>query len=92
MHICYLFVDADGTENISNYKPTRHPTEEFWVIIKQTPLEAHKVVAETVCYDCITEVPQGTIKALFGLNITWKDEPIKVDWDKKIQLKLESKE
>ena len=68
MQSCFFFVDADGTENVSNIMPTRHDSEPFWVIIKKKIIYDeschHDIVSKTVCYDDITELPKGTIKQL----------------------------
>lgn len=29
----------------------------------------------------LTSIPHGTIKKITGKTITWKDEPIKLEWD-----------
>ena len=85
MQSCFFFVDADGTENVSNIMPTRHDSEPFWVIIKKKIIYDeschHDIVSKTVCYDDITELPKGTIKQLFGVELKWEDKPIKIDWN-----------
>ena len=70
----YFFVDSDGTENVSNILPTRHE-EGFWtaeVIIKNDN-------KKDVITDSITELPRGTINALFNVNLTFKDNPIMIE-------------
>lgn len=85
MQSCFFFVDADGTENVSNLMPIRHASEPFWVILKKNivydELSHHNIVSKTVCYDAITELPKGTIKQLFGVELKWEDNPIKIDWN-----------
>lgn len=70
----YFFVDGDGTENVSNYMPKRHLRESFWVC------EAKDSKGRTV--DKITEVPKGTIEALFKIKLTWSDAPIVIEYSK----------
>lgn len=71
---CYFFVDEDGTENVSNLPPKKHPKEGFWIVTKE---ENGK---ESIVWDAITELPRGTIKALFKVELTWDSAPIKIDW------------
>lgn len=75
----YFFVDKDGTENCSNEPPYRHETEAFWVCphIRKSSPHGDKVV-----YDNITELPNGTIKQLFNVKLTWDDEPIKLEFER----------
>lgn len=71
----YFFVDEDGTEGVSNTLPERHKGEgNFWI----APIEKTKYSNNPI--DDIVELPQGTILALFGKNITWEDNPIMIEF------------
>ena len=68
----YFFVDSDGTENVSNIKPIKNVKEGFYTYeIKLKP--------SNVITDKLTELPKGTLKQLFGKNITFEDEPIMIE-------------
>jgi hypothetical protein len=77
---CYFFVDDDGTENVSNYPPERHPTEGFWVVYKNIDNK------KETFFDGITELPKGTFEALFKKKLTWKDNPVKIDWGSEVDM------
>ena len=71
MQSCFFFVDADGTENVSNLMPIRHASEPFWVILKKNIVDEsshHNIVSKTVCYDDITELPKVQLSSYLGLN------------------------
>ena len=71
----YFFVDGDGTENVSNFLPRRHPSEAFWVVE-----ECVSINGKATIRDALTELPRGTVKTLFGRELTWDDLPIKIDY------------
>lgn len=83
---CYFFVDSDGTENVSNYPPLRHPNNKFWIVLKNNELNNNipsineSNIDNLINYDSITELPKNTIKLLFGKTLTWNDSPIKLDY------------
>lgn len=56
----FFFVDSDNTEGCANVKPYKHPMG-FWMTDEPNN---------------ITELPKGTIKRIYGINITFNDEPI----------------
>lgn len=68
----YFFVDGDGTENVSNHLPIRHHTESFWTCEEKN--------SDGITIDLITELPRGTIEALFKLKLTWNDSPIMIEY------------
>ena len=70
----YYFVDSDGTENVSNIEPSRFE-DKFW-IAEQSMYR----MGERIMFDAITELPKGTIMALFGVNLTFNDEPILITY------------
>lgn len=84
---CYFFVDSDGTENVSNHPPMRHPKNKFWVVLKDDVLNGDIPyidkynIDKLISYDSITELPRNTIKSLFGKTLTWEDSPIKIDFN-----------
>ena len=84
---CYFFVDNDGTENVSNRPPLRHPSQKFWVVLKSNKTDINKLpytkdtIDNETDYDSIVELPRNTIKTLFGKTLTWKDSPIKISYD-----------
>ena len=68
----WLCVDGDGNEYIAEEKPIRwceHPNNTIYYKWWTTKEE----------YDSIIELPQGTIKRLIGKELTWDDEPFKLD-------------
>lgn len=73
---CYFFVDSDGTENVSNHPPIRHPNYRFWVILKDNILNDdisyvnEYNIDKLISYDSIIELPKNTIKSLFGKTLT----------------------
>lgn len=71
----YYFVDEDGTEGVSNKEPFKHPTENFWVIKDDLNKEGYSL-------NNIVELPKGTIKALFQINLTWNEKPIMIENNK----------
>lgn len=81
---CYFFVDSDGTENVSNYPPLRHPNNKFWVVLNTYKTDDDKPYIDSsnidnlVNYDLITELPKNTIKTLFGKELIWEDSPIRI--------------
>ena len=70
----YYFVDEDGTEGVSNREPLRHPTEHFWTTKDITSPKGYSL-------NGIVELPKGTIKTLFQINLTWDGKPIMIDND-----------
>lgn len=76
----YFFVDEDGTENMSNTKPTRHEKEPFWVIKKtQADLNSFNT-REINDYTSMIELPKGMIEKLIGYELKWEDDPISIVW------------
>lgn len=71
---CYFFVDNDGTENVSNIPPKKHPSEPFWIVTKEVNGK------EKIVWDAIVELPRNTIHALFGVHLDWNSNPIKITW------------
>lgn len=72
----YFFVDEDGTEGVSNTPPRRNPDGgQFWIAPIDIPLCRNK---KTI--DDIVELPKGTIQTLFGRILTWKDNPILIEF------------
>jgi hypothetical protein len=67
----YFFVDGDGTENVSNLPPIRHFKHSFWIVYNEKTSEIN--------YDAIVELPKGTINKLFGKDLTFDDNPIKIE-------------
>ena len=84
---CYFFVDSDGTENVSNRPPLRHPNNKFWVVLKDNILDGNipyvneNNIDKLISYDLITELPRNTIESLFGKKLKWEDSPIKIDFN-----------
>lgn len=76
--ICYFFVDEDGTENVSNICPIRHPEHNFWIIIKPMIIANGNIqdLFNYIDFDSIVELPRNTIKSLFNVNLTFNDDPI----------------
>ena len=70
----YFFVDTDGTENVSNVLPTKNPNG-FWTV----ETIVYNARGKPIVYDAITELPRGTIKALFDKELTFNDPPILVE-------------
>lgn len=64
--MAWLTVDKDGTENIFQFRPKK--TEKFY-----TPLYT---------YSMWLTIPKGSIKKLIGHELTWEDEPVKIDDEK----------
>ena len=56
----YFFVDSDGTEGCSNEKPYKHAMG-FWMTDQPNN---------------IVELPKGTIYRIYGVNLTYVDDPI----------------
>lgn len=78
--ITFYFVDEDGIEYASNVKPTRHKSEPIW-IIKKTSMDINTLEKKEVDdYKSMVELPNGTIKKLFGVELKWQDEPINIEW------------
>lgn len=64
---CYYFVDSDGTECVSNVLPYRH-SEGFWE------------VDENIDRNGIVELPPNTIYNLFNIHMSFKDNPICIEY------------
>lgn len=68
----WLCVDGDGNEYIADEKPIRwieHPNNNLY----------HEWWTRGDEDDIIIEIPRGTIKRLIGKELTWDDEPFKLD-------------
>lgn len=65
----YLVVEPNGNELIFSEPPCRIDEYSFsgWF-------------SNNIYTQCVY-IPQGTIKKITGKSITWKDDPIKLEWD-----------
>lgn len=59
----WLVVDKNGTECVFTVKPTRSPYGTWRVY----------------CFGNYIELPKGSIKKLIGKELTWSDEPVKLE-------------
>ena len=66
--MAWVAVDKDGTEVIYNPEPYRDTVDFMWCI-------------ESDFYSGAIQLPKGTIKQLFGVELKWEDKPIKIDWN-----------
>lgn len=64
--MAWLAVDKNGKEFVYNSKPIRY--DEYFD-------EDH--FGEGCVHVCL---PQGSIKKLIGRELTWNDEPVKLEW------------
>lgn len=70
----YLAVNKDGSEIISRHLPERSDLSNEWVdLYEYTNCGGNQNDIEIQI-----ELPQGTIKKLIGKELTWNDEPIKL--------------
>lgn len=58
-------VDGDGKELAYSSKPTRYQKDKMWLC----------VVPPSVDVD-VYLLPKGIIRKLFGVTLTWEDEPL----------------
>lgn len=65
--MCYLAVDKDGTEIISDFKPERFHDNNTWDI-DANPNDDINLIT----------LPKGSIKKLIGMIMTWENEPYKI--------------
>lgn len=62
--MAWLAVDADKSEWIYDRKPTRQSFKDVWACDGE--------------YDCMIELPAGSIARLIGRELTWEDEPVMI--------------
>jgi hypothetical protein len=63
--MAWLAVDKDGTECLFKYLPSRGSISEEWFASIDT-IQSNIVLVH------------GSIKALIGKDLTWKDEPVEI--------------
>lgn len=62
--MAWVAVDKNGTECLFSQKPSRGLEYCQWRI---------------TVHGVFVELPQGTIKKLIGRELTWSDEPVKLE-------------
>ena len=85
---CWVAVDKDGTEKISNSVFIRRygQISVLWGLIRVNyPKNKNKKWANAWSNDTSdplpfygVEVPKGTIEKIIGRKLTWKDEPVEI--------------
>lgn len=68
--MAWLAVEESGLEYIFNDKPIRY--EHWWF---QKPI----VNGPRIVLSTMMALPKGTIKKLIGKELTWYDNPIKIE-------------
>lgn len=63
----YLAVNKDGVEAVFRFKPIRDNFFRVWKPSEKYP------------FDALVELPKGTIKKIIGRELTWEDEPVKLE-------------
>lgn len=86
--MCYVFVDKDGTEKISNTEPIRRKwiRSVWWqstrVFYKKNQRNKWADAFSTDENDAMpfmgVILPKGSIEKLIGKRLTWNDEPVKL--------------
>lgn len=73
--MAYLSVNKDGSEVISENKPTRNLKSSNWPSREKGIWESEGTV-EGESYDATIEITQGTIEKILGRKLSWEDEPV----------------
>ena len=72
----YLAVDENEQEFLYPVEPFRNNDNNTWIIDK-----VHMCTEEKGCMMLSpTMLPKGSIEKLLGYKLTWKDEPISIDY------------
>lgn len=85
---CWVAVDKDGTEKISNSVFIRRTgiVSVFWGLIKVFYSKNNRNKwanmwcnneSDALPFDGV-ELPKGSIEKLIGRKLTWKDEPVEI--------------
>lgn len=72
MFFTLFAVNKNGTEICCNYTLYRNGSE--WTTIEPGTYELYSVEEEGDPDICIVELPKGTIKKIFGTDMTWEDD------------------
>lgn len=69
--MAWLAVNKDGTEIISQERLKKDFVSKRWF--------SHRIYSDGKYYSAMINLPNGTIKKLLGYELTWKDNPVKID-------------